>query len=46
MGNPLDILGDIIDGIIGFSDDAYNKGYLVYLLIALIVIFIIVMIQK
>lgn len=37
-------ISSIIGGILGFFDDAYDRGYLMYLLIGLIVLFIIIMI--
>jgi len=40
--NIMQIFDDIIDGISSFSDEAYKEGWLWYLLIGLVVLFVII----
>ena len=42
--NPLKIIGDVINSIISIFDDAYREGYLLYLLIGIIILFLIIII--
>ncbi len=40
------ILGDLAGTIFKFFDDAYNQGWLLYLLVILLVLFVVLLFQR
>ena len=40
------IIGEFSEQILKFSDDAYKQGWLIYLLVGLLVLFIILLFQR